>query len=798
MNSLSQEDEVISEFPTVRSKTSRTLSFQEYFNLVSGDRYKEVVLKYRLLKSQPGHEAEAQALKNSLPCIVPAGVCQGGHAVKNLKQHSGILCIDVDIDQPGSLTEEVFDRMKTLTYVRLVHRSISLGVKAMIRVSLEDVERDYQRLYAAIGREVSGHIHHPYDAKCKILTQPCFYSWDPDAYYNPDATVFEMKWDDNETPTSPATDRPTDKPSPAPASTAAGDSSAAAPGFVAQFVDDFEHRNPFVRGERNDLALKLGRVARSKGFSVSELEAVIAFFSHHYAAADFTNADIRQRICAGYQYIEKNQTKNPKQVQSSMQAQTLMSPLTRTEDEDCEDDVLEKNNELRAAAPHIPHEVYEHLPQFLKDCVKYAMSDRDRDLLLLGSMNSCSAALPHVSFQYRNALFSPHFYLAGVASAGAGKGVMVYTTMLLDPIQEYYDGENREKKKEWEKKQLEWDTECHKALHEKRKPDFSLKPEDYKGQYLKLSASTSKSRLIEHLAASGEIGCCMCSSEISTLSSSLKQECGDYSDIFCKAAQHEEISLSYKNSGEPIVVRNPRLALNMSGTQEQFLGFFRSSENGLTSRFATYVRESAAEWESCAPSPDGVELRKYFRTLGAQLLDMHKALAPFPTLVTFTPQQWQLHTEHFCRWLNSAVVEGAETAQAIVFRHGVLAMRLAAILTTFRKWDEYRYAKEYICTDEDFNTALQIAGTLLEHSLLLSTSLPKTVYKPRRMHPYHRLETILSHLKRSFSYTDYMSAAQEENIPDSTAKRLLKKGVEMQFIKKEKDIYRKKKKVAWK
>lgn len=792
------DDEVVSEFPSVRNKKSRVISLQEYYNIICSDTFKERVQQYRQLKSQPGHEAEAQSIKDNLPCIIPAGVCQGGHAVKNLTRHSGILCIDLDIDHPGSHTEEVFELTKTLAYVRVSHRSVSLGVKVMVRVSLEDVERDYQRLYAAIGSAVSKHVQHPYDAKCKILTQPCFYSWDPEAYYNPDATVFEMAWDETESQATTATEVQDNQPPTAPAPNATADVSASAPGFVAQFVSDFEHRNPFVRGERNDLALKLGRVARSKGFSASELEDIIALFSHHYAAADFTNADIHQRICAGYQYVERNLPKESKSTQGSNKVQILMGPQTCADDEESEDEVLEKNNELRAAAPHIPHEVYKHLPQLLQDCVKYATSDRDRDLLLLGSLNSCSAALPYVSFQYKNALYSPHFYLAAVASAGAGKGVLAYTTVLLDPVQEYYEQENRKKKKEWEQKMLEWETECHRAVREKRNPDLALKPEEYKGQHLKLAASTSKSRLIEHLVASKEIGCCMCSSEISTLSTSLKQECGDYADIFCKAAQHEEVSLSYKNSGEPIVVRTPRLALNMSGTQEQFLGFFRSSENGLTSRFATYVREAAAEWESCAPSADGIELRKYFRTLGKELLEMHKVLLEFPTLVTFTPEQWLLHTERFSRWLNSAVVEGAETAQAIVFRHGVLAMRLAAVLTTFRKWDDYRYAKEYTCTDEDFNTALQIVSTLLEHSLLLSTSLPKTIFKPRRMHPYHRFEKILSHLKRRFSYTDYMKAADEESIPEATAKRLLKKGVETHFIVKEKDTYRKKKKVPTK
>ena len=57
------------------------------------------------LAALPGHEAEAQAVKDRMPCIVPAGVCSGGHAVKNLVRHSGLL--QIDMDHTGARTAEV-------------------------------------------------------------------------------------------------------------------------------------------------------------------------------------------------------------------------------------------------------------------------------------------------------------------------------------------------------------------------------------------------------------------------------------------------------------------------------------------------------------------------------------------------------------------------------------------------------------------------------------------------------------------------------------------------------------------
>lgn len=791
----------ISEFGSVRSKQSQTISLQEYVNKVRSNTFKAQVEEYRRLAALPGHEAEAQRVKDGMPCIVPAGVCSGGHAVKNLVKHSGLL--QIDMDHTLLRTAEVCRLLCELPYVTVVHKSFSQnGVRAFVRVAAEDVMRNYEQLYAAVGEAVSRHAAHNYDSKCKILTQPSFYSWDADAYYNPDAETFKMQWGE-ETGKEAGTISET-------AANAGGTvsrgiisevtdseksaSGATAPGFLVQFLNDFEHRNPFRRGERNDLALKLGRVSRSKGFSKKELEEVINLFIRRYAATDFTAEDIRQRITAGYQFIDSLPQKTEIPGEGSNRVHFPYDPAEPPDAGSEEEDLLEKNNELRAQSPYIPDSAYSGLPQFLKDCVQYASDPRERDITLLGSLNCCSALFPGVSFFYKNALYSSHFYHALVANAAAGKGVVAFILSLLDATQEYYDRQRRDQKKAFEKAQMAWEAEVHQALREHRSPDSDKKPEEPKAKYLKTSSTTSKSRLLEQLATNGELGCHMSSTEINTLISSLAQDYGKYEDILCKAAHHEEISQSYKIDGDPIVVPRPHLALIMSGTPEQFTGFFRSHENGLYSRFLIYTRQLNPHWETCAPGEGRVDLREHFHTLGKKLFEMHKLLLESPTLVTFTPGQWERHTQQFGVWLKSALVEGKEFPTSIVFRHGLLAMRLASILTIFRKWDDYRYAKEYCCTDADFDTAMQIIATVIEHSLLLGTSLPDTGHPPVAMRKFHQFEDVLKKLPRIFSYIDFINAAKELGISVSTAKRYLRKAVEQELVVKQKDKYRKRRK----
>ena len=804
----------VSEFPGVRSKTSRTITIREFVDTVRSDRYRRQVLEYRRLKALPGHEAEAQAIKENMPCIVPAGVCLNGHAVKDLSVHSRLLC--VDLDHTDRRTQEVFGLACSLPFTYASIISISgEGIKMLVRVRMEDVRQDYARLYAAVGNAVSAHVGHPYDEKCKILTQPCFYSYHPEAYYNAEAVAFEMP----EVVPASAIHESASSASASSASAASATATSAtekrkmslsaaeaipgdvrgsvptsACGFIPRLLDDFERNNPFRRGNRNDLALKLGRVAGSKGFSPDEMEKLISLFSDRYASGDFTAEDIRQRVVAGYQFVEclPKEQKEPARGQKGVRV--TYTPVYGSNEEDAPEVVLEKNDELRADAPYIPDTVFASLPDFLIRCCRYTSDKRERDMALLGCLNSCSAIFPYVSFLYKRSLYSPHFYLASVAAAGAGKGIMAFTAILLDPTQEYYDQIRRANKKAYEQALLGWDSEQQQARREKRLPDINLKPEEPKAQYLKISATTSKSRLIEHLATAGEVGCCMATTEINTMVSSLGQDCGKYEDILCKAAHHEEVSSSYKVDGEPIVVKHPHLALNIAGTQEQFYIFFRSLEVGLFSRFAFYTRQQSQKWESCAPGDEQVDLRGYFQSLGKELLEMHKVLLESPTLVTFSPAQWQLHTTLFSELLRRVLLEGRDSSGSLIRRAGLLGMRLAAILTIFRKWEDYRYAKEYCCTDADFRMAMDIVRTLVEHSLLLSTSLPDTNQPPVSMHRFHRLDEILSSLSKEFTYTDFVRSVQNTGMSESTGKRFLQKALKLQYIVKEENSYRKRRK----
>ncbi|RYF86777.1 MAG: DUF3987 domain-containing protein [Chitinophagaceae bacterium] len=67
----------------------------------------------------------------------------------------------------------------------------------------------------------------------------------------------------------------------------------------------------------------------------------------------------------------------------------------------------------------------------------------------------------------------------------------------------------------------------------------------------------------------------------------------------------------------------------------------------------------------------------------------------------------------------------AEEAASIVKRLGLVLFRMAMLFTALRKFENGEAASTLVCTNEDFSTALQLAGIYLQHSLLMFNNLPK-------------------------------------------------------------------------
>lgn len=93
-------------------------------------------------------------------------------------------------------------------------------------------------------------------------------------------------------------------------------------------------------------------------------------------------------------------------------------------------------------------------------------------------------------------------------------------------------------------------------------------------------------------------------------------------------------------------------------------------------------------------------------------------------------------------------------------------------------------------TDEDLDASLAIAAVLLEHALLLSSSIPAYERRVRPLQPFARLLPVLEKLPGTFTYRELMEEAQRQELPESSVRRILKRMTERGVLKHEGKVYK--------
>lgn len=761
------------------------MTLKEFVKLLRGERWKVQVEEYQRLKAS-GRETEAKKLKRKLAALVIAGRCDGSHAETNLKQWSGDAMLDVD--KCNGRVSEFLQVLKDTPWVKAAWRSVSYdGLKLVVRVEAESVD-EYRMAYALVAWHVAQLLAFPCDMSCKNPTRPCFASYDPEAFFRPDTEVFPWRRFVTEHP-----DRVGEILAELKVKTPAGASGppVAASGMLHTFFNEFLEQNPFVDGKKNEFLLKLGRIARYKGVGEEELARLKTLAVERLAGMGCAAGDIPPRIDSGYRYADMN--KGP-ETPASRAHKAQGSPMRYSEPNEGEEEAeLEKleADKLRREVPCLPDELFDRLPDFLKRGLTHVRNKRERDILLLSMITNISGCLPGVRMNYGGMVYSADLYLVALAGSGRGKGVMQLAAILPAAIQEYYDELNRKDEREYRQKLLKWNLEERLAAQEKRVPDLDQCPEMPVERILKVAPNISKSQLILALEAGGAVGLVMNASELDMISSAMHQEYGKHDDVMRAASQHEEVSSYFKTDHRLVVVSDPHLALCASGTPAQLHKFISSLENGMYSRVAFYVGQAPWEYKSANPGKVRLDMRAYFKGMGEELLRMFIFLSGSPTEVVFTEEQWKEHTERFRTYLREVVAEDDDSPGAIVLRHGLMMSRIAMVLTALRKCEPQWNTSEWKCSDEDFRTAMQIVDVLLEHSLLLSTSMDDTAGRIRPVKAFFKLRPVLKKMPREFTYSELMAAANEAGLPTASVKRYLLRLVYYQIVEKEDGKYRK-------
>ena len=133
-------------------------------------------------------EKRQKELKKYVDWITPSGIFTPPCNDENLVKHSGIICLDFDVDDnPGVDFAEVKRQVSRLSWVAACTWSIR-GKGLVIYVPIKYPEKHHQHFdrlldeFAAVGLKS--------DPTCRNVSRARFDTFDPDPYINPAATIY--------------------------------------------------------------------------------------------------------------------------------------------------------------------------------------------------------------------------------------------------------------------------------------------------------------------------------------------------------------------------------------------------------------------------------------------------------------------------------------------------------------------------------------------------------------------------------------------------------------------------------
>ena len=429
---------------------------------------------------------------------------------------------------------------------------------------------------------------------------------------------------------------------------------------------------------------------------------------------------------------------------------------------------LENMGNQEKQLPAFPKEIFETLPGLLHAITSNADSPEDADLLLLGSLTVFSVCLPNIYGVYGQHEVFPNLFLFVSAKASAGKGRLSLCRRLVEPIHQMYRQQCKAEQEEYKLK-LALYTASSDKVHEE-------KPEEPPLRTLIIPANNSATGLFQLLKENDEKGLIF-ETEGDTLAQTFKSEHGNYSDGFRKAFHHETISYNRRKDREFVELSNPQLSALLSGTPKQVSSLIPNAENGLFSRFMFYFMNLRPIWKDVFAGDGEEPLEHKFDGYGKEFMDFNLFLRQQTNRFRFafsSKQQKEFNAYFEQTQLQYLELCGDDYVGSIR-RLGLIAFRMAMILTALRIIDTGEVSPVLVCSDTDFTTVMEMVKVLVLHAAHVFEQLPKdNTALPQVNHKRQLLDA----LPNDFDRQTYLSIAGNLKIPAKTAEKQISRFID--------------------
>lgn len=394
-------------------------------------------------------------------------------------------------------------------------------------------------------------------------------------------------------------------------------------------------------------------------------------------------------------------------------------------------ELAEQAMNAEETTPTFWRQVRKKLPHIIEEIAACANSAEDADILILGSIVTLSSCLPNIYGIYGDRVVYPNLFLFVTAPASAGKGRLTLCRKLVQPIQD------------------------------------ELQPKK-----LIIPANSSATMVYQILAENDGRGL-MFETEGDTLANVFASDYGNYSDGFRKAFHHEPISYMRRKGNEQVELLQPKLSTVLSGTPRQIASLIPDTENGLFSRFIFYYVDFKLTWLNVFSSSNETSIDEVFDSIGSRILDLYQNLNNTEVRFSLTSRQKETFNSYFQNAQLHYHNKLGDDFIASVRRMGLITYRIAMVLSVIRMIDEDDFPALLYCHDGDFECAIIISRTLLQHTERVYTELSNHDLCRPAGQGQNRRSQLLELLPDEFGTSTAQELAAKLNIPRRSVERYL-------------------------
>lgn len=366
--------------------------------------------------------------------------------------------------------------------------------------------------------------------------------------------------------------------------------------------------------------------------------------------------------------------------------------------------------------PCFPDSIYSQLPSLFKTYLSQYKQPRERDISLISALSVISACIPNVVSSHFNKRVWAHFYSLVIAPPASGKGVAYDSSIFYNEIE-------KQMKSEYELSYSKFKNDL--AAHKDGR--LSEKPEIPKRQTIILPTDSSFIAFFKQLQVNDGSGL-MLETELDTFINAGKQEWGNYSVLNRKATHHESHYVNRKEFDVPLSVEEPKIAMLMTGTPDQFFNLFNSAENGLYSRFLIYFFKLnkiviTNPYRKFDKLKDTDKIKNELSNKVSEIFSYLKNIDKEIEFSWSEEQAEKLH-DNFNKQIKFAAFYG-QYSSSVVLRYMLLATRIGMVLTTIKNYENGKIKESNLLepTNEIYEITVNIINTCINHSLLMLSNI---------------------------------------------------------------------------